>query len=196
MLLLLDNRDSFTFNLEEVLCSLGAEVLTRRSTELDLEEVRTLAPGAVLVGPGPGGPEEAGCSVEVLRRLEGVPVLGVCLGHQALAVAFGGRVSPTPDLVHGELRPVRHDGRGVFRGLPDPVPFTRYNSLGVEEASLPAELEVSARQEGSGAILGLRHRSRPLESVQFHPESFLCVEPHGRQLLASFLDSAGLLPGG
>lgn len=191
MLLLLDNRDSFTFNLEQVLRELGAEVSTRRSDTLDLAAVRALEPRAVVVGPGPGGPREAGCSVEVLRELQGPPVLGICLGHQALAVAFGGRVAPTPDLVHGELREVLHDGRGVFRGLPRPVAFTRYNSLGVDEASLPAELEVSAREVGGG-VMGLRHRERPLESVQFHPESFLCLEGGGRRLLANFLEDAGI----
>ncbi|MFT4537708.1 MAG: anthranilate synthase/aminodeoxychorismate synthase-like glutamine amidotransferase [Planctomycetota bacterium] len=187
MILLLDNRDSFTFNLAQVLMEIGAEVVVQSARQLGVPEVRMLAPDGILVGPGPGGPHEAGCSEAVLRELGGTcPILGVCLGHQALATAFGGRVSQSDDLVHGSLRTIEHQGDGVFEGLPSPLAFARYNSLLVEEASLPPELHVHAR-ETSGAVMGLRHVDLQLESVQFHPESILCVDSHGRDLLANFV---------
>ena len=187
MILILDNRDSFTFNLAQVLMDAGAEVLVRSAASLELEQIRALSPSGILVGPGPGRPERAPRSEQVLRELAGrQPILGVCLGHQALATAYGGRVSASSDLVHGCLREVFHEGRGLFEGLPSPLPCARYNSLLVEEESLPPELEVHAR-EANGAVMGLRHRVLELESVQFHPESILCVDAGGRQLLQNFL---------
>ena len=193
VLLIVDNRDSFTFNLAEVFAALGAEVRVERAAALDVAMVLALGPTRVVIGPGPGTPADAGPSEELLRELpaHGIPVLGVCLGHQALGTAFGGRVCQARELVHGEARPVFHDGRGVFRGLPSPLDLARYNSLVVDEASLaPAlqagELEVTAR-EADGTLAGLRHTSLPLEGVQGHPESILCVETGGRELLRNFL---------
>ena len=196
VLLIVDNRDSFTFNLAEVCAGLGADVRVERAAALDLAAVLRLAPTGVVIGPGPGTPAEAGPSEALVRALplRGIPVLGVCLGHQAIGTAFGGRVRQAPTLVHGEVRPVHHDGRGVFRGLTDPLPLARYNSLAVDEASLAepladGTLTVSAR-EADGTIAGLRHASLPLEGVQGHPESILCVDHGGRALLADFLAMA------
>lgn len=188
MLLVLDNRDSFTFNLVQFLLELGAEVEVRRSDALDVAAVRALDPRRIVVGPGPGEPRAGGCSEAVIRELSArVPVLGVCLGHQAIATAFGGRVARARELVHGWTSSVSHDGRGVFAGLPARLACARYHSLAVEEHSLPACLEISARAE-DGTIMGLRHRERPLEGVQFHPESVLSA--CGRELLGNFLDLA------
>ena len=185
-ILLLDNRDSFTFNLAQVLGELGAEVQVRRSKDTDLESLVVEEPDGILVGPGPGRPESAGCSEVVMRDAPpSIPVLGVCLGHQALATALGGSWSSANELVHGQTRQVHHDGRGIFHGLPSPLPFARYNSLAVNDEDLPSELEVSARCNGE--IFALRHRSRPVESLQGHPESILCVEPQGRALLRNWL---------
>jgi anthranilate synthase component 2 len=185
MLLVLDNRDSFTFNLVQLLLELGARLEVRRSDAVGVAEVRALAPRHILVGPGPGGPQGAGCSEALIRELSGsIPVLGVCLGHQAIATAFGGRVAGARELVHGWTSRVAHDGRGVFAGLPQHVACARYHSLAVVDDGLPACLEVSARAE-DGTIMGLRHRERPVEGVQFHPESVL--SRHGRELLANFL---------
>ena len=185
MLLVLDNRDSFTFNLVQVLHGLGVDVVVRRADALDLAGVRRLAPDRILIGPGPGRPEDAETSLAVLRELgpEGTPMLGICLGHQALSVAWGGRVERARELVHGWTVPVHHDGIGVFEGLPDPLAMTRYNSLAVVEEGLPDCLTVSARDPG-GEILGLRHRALRIEGVQFHPESIL--SEHGVELLANF----------
>ena len=184
MLLVLDNRDSFLFNLVQYLRELGAPVRVERAAGMTLDGLRALAPERVLVGPGPGAPERAGCSEAAFRELA-VPVLGVCLGHQALATAFGGRVARSLDLAHGQPRAVRHDGRGVFSGLPCPVAMTRYNSLAVDDTALPECLTITARAEPGGEIMGLRHKDRPLEGVQFHPESIR--SEHGRELLANFL---------
>ena len=194
VILVLDNRDSFTWNLALALSELGAEVEVRRSDQLDWRDVARLAPRAVLIGPGPGTPEGAGCSLDVLRHLPDLAVLGVCLGHQALAVAFGGSVVRAAALAHGRAIAVDHDGAGVFDGLPSPSWFTLYNSLVVREEDLPAELEVSARSE-AGEIMGLRHTRRPLEGVQFHPESVL--SENGLVLLDNFLarlDRPGAAP--
>jgi len=186
VILVLDNRDSFIFNLVQALLEVPAEVLCVRSDAVSWQEVRSLDPDAILVGPGPGEPAEAGCSEDVIRELSGdIPMLGVCLGHQAIATAFGGRVVRSAELVHGKTRAVQHDGRGVFAGAPSPIDMARYNSLTVDETCLPAELEVSARGPG-GEIMGLRHRSRPLEGIQFHPESVLCIDSGGRSLLDHF----------
>lgn len=190
LILVLDNRDSFTFNLVQALQELGAEVEVARAGDLSSGEVARRHPAGLLLGPGPGTPSGAGCCEDVVRELEGVPLLGVCLGHQALATALGGRLARDEDLCHGQTRPVTHDGRGVFAGLPNPLALTRYNSLRVDEAALPAELEVSARGP-RGEIAGLRHRTRPLESVQGHPESMLCVDAGGRALLANFVARCG-----
>jgi len=186
VILVLDNRDSFTFNLVQALLEVPAEVVCVRTDAVSWQEVRAMDPDALLVGPGPGEPAGAGCTEDVIRELSAdIPTLGVCLGHQAIATAFGGRVVRSAELVHGALRPVEHDGRGVFEGVPSPLEFARYNSLIVEEASLPAELEVSARSS-NGEIMGLRHRTRPLEGVQFHPESVLCIDSGGRSLFQRF----------
>ncbi len=193
MILVLDNRDSFTWNLAEALAALGAEVRVEPAHRLGVAAALELAPSGVVIGPGPGTPGEAGASEALVRALppRGVPVLGVCLGHQAIGTVFGGRVTQARELVHGETRPVTHDGRGVFAGLPSPLALARYNSLIVDEASLaPAlargALVVSAR-EPSGTIAGLRHTEWPLEGVQGHPESVLCIDAGGRDLLANFL---------
>nr|AKI85302.1 Anthranilate synthase, amidotransferase component [uncultured organism] len=185
MILLIDNYDSFTFNLYQYLCELGAEVVVRRNDALTVADVRALGPERVVISPGPCTPDEAGISVELIRELAGeVPILGVCLGHQAIGVAFGGQVVRTPRLMHGKTSRISHDGRGVFAGLPNPFIATRYHSLMVDEASLPDDLVVTARSE-DGVIMGLRHRRYLVEGVQFHPESILTEV--GKDLLANFL---------
>ena len=189
MILVLDNKDSFTFNLVQGLTALGADVHVRRALESSVEEVARSRPERILVGPGPGGPDGAGCSVDVIRELsDRIPILGVCLGHQALGLAFGARIGRARELVHGRTVDVRHDGHGVFAGLPNPLRSTRYNSLAVLEEGLPDCLEVSART-ADDEIMGLRHRDRPLEGVLFHPESVLSEA--GEKLLANFLSSGG-----
>jgi len=185
VLVLLDHRDSFTYNLSQALEALGAEVRVLDARRATARDVLALAPERIVLGPGPGRPEEAHLALELLRDLAPtLPVLGVCLGHQALALAFGGRVARAPAPTHGRAVRVAHDGRGLFRDLPSPLAFTRYNSLTVEPAHLPACLEVSARA-ADGDLMGLRHRERPLEGVQFHPESIL--SERGSELLANFL---------
>ncbi|MCP3917266.1 MAG: aminodeoxychorismate/anthranilate synthase component II [bacterium] len=196
MIVLLDNRDSFTFNIAQVLMELEADVHVVRSDRVSSSDVAARAPRAIVLGPGPGVPADGGCTEEVVRELSrDVPMLGVCLGHQALATAFGGALVRSRELVHGMTRPVTHDRRGVFSGLPSPVAFARYNSLAVDEDTLPEGLEVSARGP-DGEIMALRHRERPLEGVQFHPESILCVESGGRALLANFLAGVNLARSG
>jgi anthranilate synthase/aminodeoxychorismate synthase-like glutamine amidotransferase len=185
MLLLIDNYDSFTYNLYQYLSELGAEVQVVRNDAVSAAEVEEMAPERIVISPGPCTPNEAGISVEVIRRLAGkVPLLGVCLGHQCIGEAFGGEVSGAGEIVHGKMSQVRHDGRGLFAGLPNPFPAIRYHSLAVQPASVPEELEVTARSE-SGVIMGLRHRSFALEGIQFHPESIMT--PNGKELLANFL---------
>jgi anthranilate synthase component II len=185
MILLIDNYDSFTFNLYQYLAELGAEVVVKRNDKITLDEVAELVPERIVISPGPCTPNEAGISVELIRRFAGeVPILGVCLGHQSLAVAFGGNVVNAPSLMHGKISSVSHDGRGVFRGLPSPFVATRYHSLVVDQETLPGCLEVSARSE-TGLIMGLRHRIYDIEGVQFHPESILTTV--GKDLLANFL---------
>jgi len=185
MLLLLDNYDSFTWNLAQYLGELGADVRVIRNDAIDLEQVQALAPSHIVVSPGPCDPDRAGISVPLIRAFAGrVPILGVCLGHQAIGRAFGGRVVHAARVVHGKADLIEHDGRGVFRGLPARFAAGRYHSLAVEAASLPQCLEVSARTD-DGEIMGLRHRSQRVEGVQFHPESVLTE--HGRELLANFL---------
>jgi para-aminobenzoate synthetase component 2 len=200
MLLVLDNYDSFTFNLVQYLGELAvdhpitADLRVERNDALSLEQIRQLNPDAILISPGPGDPDQAGVSLEVLQQLgPTVPILGVCLGHQALAQAYGGRVVRAAELMHGKTSPVRHGGAGVFEGLPDPLTATRYHSLIAERESLPACLEITAWLE-DGTIMGLRHRQHPhLQGVQFHPESVLTQAGH--QLLANFLHQAAAATG-
>ncbi|MBE3589844.1 MAG: aminodeoxychorismate/anthranilate synthase component II [Firmicutes bacterium] len=187
MIVLVDNYDSFTYNLAQYLCELGADVHVVRNDAATVEALEDMAPDALVVSPGPGRPEEAGISVEAIRRLGArVPVLGVCLGHQAIGVAYGARVTRGPRPVHGQASAVEHAGQGVFRGLPSPFPAARYHSLVVAEAGLPACLEVTARSL-DGVVMGIRHRELPVEGVQFHPESVLT--PHGKALLGNFLET-------
>ena len=171
MILVLDNRDSFTFNLAHALAGLGADVQVRSARETNLEEIRSLSPERVLIGPGPGKPVENGLSASVVRSLAGeVPILGVCFGHQAIAAAFGSGVASARSLRHGSTARIEHDGHGILRGLPLPFRATVYHSLVVDESELHQELEVSARDE-HGDVMGLRHRELSLEGVQFHPEA-------------------------
>ena len=170
MILLLDNYDSFTFNLYQALSELGADVLVRRNDMITVDDVERLVPtlDGIVISPGPCTPSEAGISVPLVRRLAGsVPILGVCLGHQAIGAAFGGRIIRAPRLMHGKVSMIAHDGAGVFAGLPNPFQATRYHSLIVERSTLPSELEITA--EADGLVMGLRHRSLPVEGVQFHP---------------------------
>ena len=187
--LVVDNYDSFVFNLVHYLAQLGAEVLVRRNDELGARDPLDLGVDGVLLSPGPGRPEDAGVCVDLVRAVGAeLPVFGVCLGHQAIAVAFGGTVERAPELLHGKTSQVRHQGAGVLAGLPDPFTATRYHSLAVVEDSIPAELEVTARTDG-GVVMALRHRDLPLEGVQFHPESVLTEGGH--QLLANWLLGCG-----
>ncbi len=188
-LLVIDNYDSFTFNLVQYLGELGAQSDVVRNDAIGAEEVGARAAEAVVISPGPCTPREAGISVDTVRSWAGrLPILGVCLGHQSIAVAYGGRIVPAKTLMHGKTSMISHDGRGVFAGLPDPFEATRYHSLAVASDSLPGELEVCARTE-DGEIMGLRHREFPVHGVQFHPESILTGE--GKNLLANFLALAG-----
>ncbi len=186
MILLLDNYDSFTFNLYQAMSQLGADVIVRRNDKVTVDAVERLVPtlDGIVISPGPFTPGEAGISVPLVRRLAGaVPILGVCLGHQAIGAAFGGKIVRAPRLMHGKVSMIAHDGAGVLAGLPNPFQATRYHSLIVERETLPAELEITA--EADGLVMGLRHRSLPVEGVQFHPESILT--PTGNDLLANFL---------
>lgn len=186
MLLVIDNYDSFTYNLVQYLGELGQTVEVRRNNQVTVDEIETdLRPERIVISPGPGTPDDAGISLEVIDRFAGkVPLLGVCLGHQAIGQAFGGRVVRAPELMHGKASEVRHDGRTIFAGLDDTFLAGRYHSLIVEKESLPKCLEVSA-STAEGVIMGLRHREWRIEGVQFHPESILT--PQGKQLLGNFL---------
>lgn len=185
-ILMIDNYDSFTYNLVQYLGELGADVVVRRNDEITLEEIEALRPDGIVVSPGPCTPNEAGVSVATIEKFRGaIPILGVCLGHQAIGAALGGTIVRAERIMHGKTSPIHHDGRGVFRGLSNPFDATRYHSLVIERSSMPAELEVSA-WTAEGEIMGVRHRSLPLEGVQFHPESILTVE--GKKLLRNFLD--------
>jgi anthranilate synthase/aminodeoxychorismate synthase-like glutamine amidotransferase len=184
--LVIDNYDSFTYNLVQALSCLGAEVTVRRNDQLTVLEALGLGATHAVISPGPGRPETSGISMDLIREAAGrIPVLGVCLGHQALAAAFGARVDGALQLMHGKVSSVYHDGRTVFEGLPSPFPAGRYHSLAVPEDSLPAELAISAFTS-EGEIMGLRHRDVALEGVQFHPESILT--PEGDRLLKNFLE--------
>ena len=190
MLLMIDNYDSFTFNLVQYLQVLGAEVQVVRNDAMTVEEIERLAPQRIVISPGPCTPNEAGVSLEVIERLgPTTPILGVCLGHQSIGQAYGGKVVRAGRIMHGKTSPIRHQGQGVFAGLPDGYEATRYHSLVVERASLPQALEVTAWTENADGsfeeIMGLRHREHPVEGVQFHPESILTG--HGHALLKNFL---------
>ncbi len=183
--LVIDNYDSFVFNLVQYLGELGAEPIVHRADELTIEEVETLAPDAILISPGPGRPEDAGLSNAIIERFAGVcPILGVCLGHQAIGQVFGGDVVRTSTIMHGKTSLIHHRDAGVFAGLPEPFEATRYHSLVVDRDTLPASLEITAETD-DGTIMGLRHREHAVEGVQFHPESVLTTGGH--QLLANFL---------
>ena len=184
--LLVDNYDSFTYNLYQYLGELGAEVRVVRNDEVSAEAAIALAPDRIVISPGPGTPDQAGITLDLIRRAAGrIPLLGVCLGHQALGQAFGGTVLRAPKLMHGKTSQIHHDGRNVFAGLPDPFTATRYHSLVVARESVPESLEVSAWTD-DGIVMGLRHREHALEGVQFHPESILTTV--GKDLLRNFLE--------
>jgi anthranilate synthase/aminodeoxychorismate synthase-like glutamine amidotransferase len=189
MVFVLDNYDSFTYNLVQYLGELGAEVVVRRNDQVSVAEVEAMHPERILLSPGPCTPQEAGISIELVRHFAGkVPVLGVCLGHQAIGAAFGGEVVRAPKLMHGKTSEVQHDGRTIFKDLRSPMTATRYHSLIVQEKSLPQDLEISAyatENGGSRVIMGLRHKQFPVEGVQFHPESVLTGE--GKKLIGNFL---------
>ena len=187
MIFVLDNYDSFTYNLVQYLGELGAAITVRRNDKTTIDEIAAMQPTHVVISPGPGRPEDAGLTLDVIRGFgDAVPVLGVCLGHQAIGAAFGGRVVRAPIPVHGKTAVIEHDGRGVFAGITESFSAGRYHSLVVAEEGLPEELEISARTREEGIIMGLRHRTRPIHGVQFHPESVLTGE--GRRMLRSFLD--------
>jgi anthranilate synthase component 2 len=185
MLLVIDNYDSFTYNLVQYFGELGADVRVFRNDAITLDEIATLAPERIVVSPGPCTPLEAGISVPLIRRFAGeIPILGVCLGHQSIGQAFGGKIVRAQQVMHGKMSAITHDSRGVFEGLPTPFTATRYHSLAIDRASCPAELEVTATSE-DGEIMGVRHRTLDVEGVQFHPEALLT--DHGKALLANFL---------
>ncbi|HGY1172009.1 TPA: aminodeoxychorismate synthase component 2 [Klebsiella aerogenes] len=185
MILLIDNYDSFTWNLYQYFCELGAEVLVKRNDELTLAEIASLAPEKIVISPGPCTPDESGISLDVIRRYAGkTPLLGVCLGHQAIAQVFGATIVRAAQVMHGKTSLIEHNGEGVFKGLNNPLTVTRYHSLVIDPPTLPADFIVTARS-ASGEIMGIRHRQWDLEGVQFHPESILSEQGH--QLLENFL---------
>jgi anthranilate synthase component 2 len=185
MLLMIDNYDSFTYNLVQYLGELGEEVRVVRNDEVTVDEIARLAPARIVISPGPCTPNEAGVSLPAIGRFAGkIPILGVCLGHQAIGQAFGGRIVHAKTLMHGKVSPIHHAGKGVFRGLPSPYDATRYHSLAIERETCPAELEITAWTD-DGEIMGVRHRTLAVEGVQFHPESILTE--HGHALLRNFL---------
>ena len=189
MLLVLDNYDSFTYNLVQYLGELGAKVEVRRNDQVTISQIEDLRPGHIVISPGPCTPQDAGISIELIRYFAGkAPLLGVCLGHQAIGAAFGGKVLRAKNLMHGKTSEIEHDGKTIFHELSSPMTATRYHSLIVSGKKLPAELEISAQttdRDGSRVIMGLRHRRFPVEGVQFHPESVLTVE--GKKLIGNFL---------
>ena len=187
MILVIDNYDSFTYNLVQYLGELGAELRVRRNDQVTIGEIEAMAPEQILISPGPGRPEEAGISVDVIRRFgPSVPILGVCLGHQAIGVVYGGTVCRASVPMHGKTSTVVHDGKGLFHGITEPFLAGRYHSLVISSDRLPNELEVAARTREDGTIMAVRHRSYPVHGVQFHPESVLTDE--GRRILRNFLD--------
>ena len=187
MVFVLDNYDSFTYNLVQYLGELGADVTVRRNDEVTVDEIRAMKPERIVLSPGPGRPEDAGIMLDVIRELgPTTPTFGVCLGHQAIGAVFGGSVVRATSPMHGKTSSIEHNGRGVFTGLASPFDASRYHSLVVAEKDFPAELEVTARTHGDGVIMGLRHRTLPIHGVQFHPESILTSE--GRRILRNFLE--------
>jgi anthranilate synthase/aminodeoxychorismate synthase-like glutamine amidotransferase len=189
MIAMIDNYDSFTYNLVQYLGELGGEVRVFRNDEITPGELEALAPSHVVISPGPGTPDDAGITLSVVARLAGrVPLLGVCLGHQAIGQAFGAKVVRARRVMHGKVSRIRHDGSGVFAGIPDDFTATRYHSLALERQSLPACLTVTAQSE-DGEIMGLRHRAQAVEGVQFHPEALLTE--HGRKMLQNFIEGSG-----
>ena len=187
MLLLIDNYDSFTYNLYQFLCELGADVRVVRNDAVTLDEIERMAPERIVISPGPCTPEEAGVSTDVVKRFGGrTPILGVCLGHQCIGVAYGGVVNGAGEIVHGKMSSITHDGRGVFAGLPNPLQGIRYHSLAIEPESTPEVLEVTARSE-SGVIMGVRHKEFAVEGIQFHPESIMTQS--GKELLRNFIEA-------
>jgi anthranilate synthase/aminodeoxychorismate synthase-like glutamine amidotransferase len=193
MIFVLDNYDSFTYNLVQYIGELGHEVVVRRNDQITVEEIEQLRPERIVISPGPCTPQEAGISIDVIKYFAGrTPVLGVCLGHQAIGAAFGGKVVRAAHLMHGKTSSVEHDGKTIFRGIPSPMIATRYHSLIVEERGLPAALEISATcgdRNGGRVIVALRHRKFAIEGVQFHPESVLTT--HGKQMVRNFLRTCG-----
>ena len=187
MVFVLDNYDSFTYNLVQYLGELGAEVTVKRNDEVTVDDIMALHPDRIVLSPGPGRPEDAGVMMDVIRRMgEKTPIFGVCLGHQAIGAVFGGSVVRAAEPMHGKTSTIEHNGRGVFTGLTGPFDASRYHSLVVSDQNLPDALEVTARTKGDGVIMGLRHRSFPVHGVQFHPESILTSE--GRRILRNFLE--------
>ena len=187
MVFVLDNYDSFTYNLVQYLGELGASVCVKRNDEVSVDEIISAGPTSIVISPGPGRPEDAGVTMDVIRRLGSTtPILGVCLGHQAIGAVFGGAVIRAAVPMHGKTSTIEHDGKGVFAGITEPFVASRYHSLVVAEKGLPEELEVSARTKEDGTIMGLRHRSWPVHGVQFHPESILTGE--GRRILRNFIE--------
>ncbi len=189
MVFVLDNYDSFTYNLVQYMGELGAEMVIRRNDELSPAEVEALHPDRILISPGPCTPQDAGISIELIKHFaqaeRTIPILGVCLGHQAIGAAFGGNVVRAPKLMHGKTSEIKHDGKTIFTGIPETMTCTRYHSLIVAEEGFPEALEVSARTEDGETIMALRHRELPIEGVQFHPESVLTA--HGKQIIENFL---------
>ena len=187
MVLVIDNYDSFTYNLVQYLGELGTAVVVRRNDEIRVEEIEPLGASRILISPGPGRPESAGVTLDVIRALSGkLPMLGVCLGHQAMGLAFGGEVVRAPVPMHGKTSTVEHDGRGIFAGITTSFEASRYHSLVVADANWPGDLEITARSKEDGLVMGLRHRKWPIHGVQFHPESILTHE--GRRILRNFLE--------
>ncbi len=190
MVFVLDNYDSFTYNLVQYLGEMGQEVVVRRNDQVTVAQIEEMNPERILISPGPCTPEDAGISIELIKNFAGkVPLLGVCLGHQAMGAAFGGHVVRAKNLMHGKTSMVEHDGRTIFKGVPSPMQATRYHSLIVKEETMPKDLEVSAfthDADGNRVVMGLRHRRYPMEGVQFHPESVLT--DHGKELVRNFLE--------
>jgi len=190
MLLMIDNYDSFTFNLVQYLGEMGVELIVRRNDEISLDEIAALNPAGIVLSPGPCTPDQAGICVPAVERFAGsIPILGVCLGHQAIGAAFGGTITRAGKLMHGKPSDIRHNGEGVFMGLPNPFSAIRYHSLVIDKASLPSVLEVTATSTDDDEIMGVRHTSLDVEGIQFHPESVLTE--HGKELLANFARRVG-----
>lgn len=189
MILMIDNYDSFTYNLVQAFRGLGADMQVVRNDKIDVDGIRALAPAAIVLSPGPGNPDSAGITLEAVKAFAGaVPMLGICLGHQSIAQAFGGRIVHAMRLMHGKTSPISHDGRGIFAGLPQGFAAMRYHSLAVDRGTLPECLEISAESD-DGEIMGLRHRTMPIESVQYHPESI--GTPEGERQIMNFIEMAG-----